>query len=522
MKEGERPSMGQISRRSALRAGALITGLAVAPLAGACGSADAEDADRAGEASGTLRFGGIGSATAVTTDPHGGIPSESDWARMSALYDVLTMPAPDGGVRPWLATSWTAEAGATRHRFQLRTDATFSDGRPVRAADVLFSLRRIAAKSAENGGRIGTIDVDRSRADGDHAVVLLTTAPDADVARALAGQCFIVPDGTQSFDKPVGSGPFLLSTLDGGTAALTRNDKWWGDGPKVDALEIRGFADPQALATAVTSGEIDLAANVGYATARGAERTGRLTVVRRTAAASYPLIMNMSHPPFDKIEVRRAIKLAVDRQALVDAVLLGYGKPGNDAPHPVDSSYPSDLPAPRRDLDQARRLLDQAGYGSGFAAVIHATTSYPTMVSAATLIGQQLAEVGIRATVKEHPPETYWAQIYTKVPLYIGYTTDALPIQHWARATTLSTAPVNETGWRSPRFDAAFAAAMATMDADERRRLLGQLQRQLADEGGWVMWGLGDGVDVTAKGVRDVPTASGFARYSMAGVWLDR
>ncbi|MDG4795591.1 ABC transporter substrate-binding protein [Micromonospora sp. WMMD1082] len=512
--------MHQISRRAALQA--LIAGLAAGPLVAACGADDGDSAGTQPQAGGTLRVGTISSGAAVTSDPHGMIPGESDWLRMSALYDVLVAAGPDGAVLPALATDWTVENGATRHRFQLRTDAVFSDGRPVRAVDVLFSLRRTADKSMENGGRIGSIDLAESRAEGDHVVILETSTPEADMARTLAGQLYIVPDGTTTFDKPIGSGPFLLSALDGGAATLTRNERWRGPKAKVDTLEIRGFADGQALSTAVTSGEIDLAANVGYPTARSAEATGRLTVVRHPAAASYPLVMNMTHAPFDRIEVRRAVKLAVDRQALVDTVLLGYGTVANDAPFFNDASYPKDLPAPARDLDEVRRLLSQAGQGGGFDAVIHVTTAYPSMISAATLLVQQLAEVNIRATIEEHPPETYWSQIYTKVPLYMGYTTDALSIQHWARAVLLSNAPVNETGWRDAAFDAEFSAALATVDAEQRRLALDKLQRRLADEAGWVMWGIGEGVDVAAKHVRDLPTGSGFARYALTDVWLEK
>jgi len=518
--------MQQLSRRAALQSGLIVAGLAAAAGAGvtACGTgrggpagAESNGTARPGA---TLRFGGIGSASAVTTDPHGSIPSESDWARFGALYDVLTMPNTDGTVSPWLATSWSSEPDGLTHRFELRTDAVFSDGRPVRPADVLFSLGRIAGKATENGGRVGTYDAAASRVEGPSTLVLVTSSPDFSLARTLAGQCFVVPEGTESFQTPVGSGPFVLTSLQGTTAALGRNDRWWGERPQVNGLEVRGFADPQALAAAVTSGEIDVAANVSYAAARTAQSTGRLTVVRRPGAASYPLCMRVDLPPFDRVEVRQAIKLAVDRQALVEQVLLGYGSPSNDAPFPADPSYPADRPAPARDLAGARTLLAQAGLADGFDTVIRTTPAYPSMVIAATLLAQQLGEVGIRAQVREDPPEVYWSQVYTIEPLYMGYTTDALPIQHWASAVLLGTAAYNETSWRRPEFDQAFLAATANPDAQARTAALRALQEQVADDGGYVMWGLGDAVDVTSPAVQGLPAASGFARYFLSGVRL--
>ena len=495
-----------ISRRAALGAALL---LALGGCTAGSGAATQTGADGPPVAGGTLRYGTVaaGGGSAVT-DPHGSLFNESDWVRMGALYDVLTLPGADGSAQPRLATSWTSAAGATRWRFELRPDAVFTDGKPVRAADVLHSLRRMATLAARNGGRLGTVDIAKSSADGEHAVVLVTASPDAELPRTLAGVTFVVPDGVEDFERPVGSGPFTLSTVDGQTAVLARNDEWWGTRPHVDRLEIRSFADPQALAAAVTSGDVDVAANVSPAAAKTAEQTGRLVVSRRPAATTYPMLMRTDQAPFDRPEVREAVKLAVDRQALVDGVLLGYGKPSGDVPGGTD------VPAPARDVAAARRLL-----GGELNLVLHTTTAYPGMVSAATLLAKQLGEAGLRVEVRQHPPETYWTQVYTVEPLAMGYYTD-VPFPVWVRQTALRTSAFNETGWQDAAFDSAFAAAMATEDAGRRDAQLKTLRERMADEGGWLVWGLGDGLDVTSPAVRALPTGTGFARIFLDGVWL--
>ncbi len=459
---------------------------------------------------GVLRYGTVAAGGAVATDPHGSLFNESDWVRMGALYDVLTVPGDNATVVPRLARSWSSDDNATRWRFELRSDAVFTDGRPVRAADVLFSLRRIAAQAALNGGRLGTVDIDQSTADGEHAVVLRTTQPDADLPRTLAGVTFVVPEGTTTFDQPVGSGPFRLSKLDGQAAVLVRNDRWWGGRAHLDQLEIRGFADPQALAAAVTSGEVDVAANVSPAAAKTAERTGQLAVSRRPAAATYPLLMRLDKAPFDRPEVRRAVKLAVDRQALVDSVLLGYGTVGGDAPGGAD------VPPPARDLAEARRVLSSLG-----PVVLHTTTAYPGMVSAATLLATQLGEAGLKVEVKQDPPDTYWTQVYLREPLVMGYYAD-VPFPVWVRQTALATSAFNETGWVKPDFDARFAADMAETDPARREAALKQLRERMAAEGGWLVWGFADGLDVSSPAVRGLPTGNGFARIFLDGAWLRR
>lgn len=493
--------MSLFSRRTALVA---VFGLVAAGCAAPTGAAQGPPVD-----GGTLRYGAVaaGGGSAVA-DPHGSLFNESDWVRMAALYDVLTVPGRNGEAEPRLATSWSSDATASTWRFELRTDAVFSDGRPVRAADVLFSLRRIGAKAAQNGGRLGTVDIAASTAEGDHTVVLRTSQPDAELPAALAGVTFVVPDGTENFDQPVGSGPFRLSTVDSQAAVLARNDRWWGPRPHLDRLEIRGFADPQALAGAVTSGEVDVAANVSPAAAKTAETTGRLTVSRRPAAVAYPLLMRLDRAPFDRPEVRRAVKSAVDRQALVDAVFLGYGKTSGDVQGGTDIPPPSS--------GDAGSTLGAVG-----PVVLHTTTAYPGMVSAATLLAQQLGAAGLKVEVRQHPPETYWTQAYGVEPLAMGYYTD-IPFPVWVRQTALSGSAFNETGWRDPGFDASFASAMSTVDSSRRAAALTQLRSRMAADGGWLVWGYGDGLDVSSPSVHGLPTGAGFARVFLEDVWVRR
>lgn len=497
--------MFEMTRRTAVGAVLLLA-------LGGCASGGATPpGDTAGPPvdGGTLRYGAVAAGGgAAVTDPHGSLFNESDWVRMGALYDTLTVPGDNATVQPRLAGSWSSSDNATRWRFELRPDAVFSDGKPVRAADVLHSLRRIAAKAAQNGGRLGTVDVDKSAADGEHAVVLRTTQPDADLPRTLAGVTFVVPDGVEKFDQPIGSGPFTLSKMDGQTAVLERNARWWGGRPHLDRLEIRGFADPQALAAAVTSGEVDVAANVSPAAAKTAEQSGRLVVSRRPGATTYPMLMRLDKAPFDRPEVRRAVKLAVDRKALVDSVLLGYGTVGGDVPGGTD------VPPPSRDLAEARRVLSSAG-----SVVLNTTTAYPGMVSAATLLATQLGEAGLKVEVRQHPPETYWTQVYTVEPLAMGYYAD-VPFPVWVRQTALSASAFNETGWKKPDFDTEFAAAMAVTEPGPREAALKKLRERMAAEGGWLVWGFGDGLDVSSPAVRKLPTGGGFARIFLDGVWL--
>lgn len=466
----------------------------------------------------TLRYAAAGSPAAASNDPHGGLANESDALRFSLLYDVLTVPGDDGTAKPRLAASWEPDRTLTRWTFRLRPEATFTDGRPVRAADVLYSLRRIERKAAENYGRLASFDTQASTAPDDHTVVLVSRTPNALAPEALESVTFVVPDGSEDFGKPVpGSGPYQMARGDAQTAVLKRNPKWWGPRPSLDGVEIRAVADPQARAAAVTSGQADVAGSVSPAAAKAAGPGVR--VVRRTPVTEYPFVMRLDRKPFDDPRVRAAFKLAADRQALVDTVFLGYGKVANDLPTPYDASYPKDLAQRPRDVARAKELLAAAGHADGLEVTLRTTTSYPGMDAAATLYARQLADIGVTATVRNEPPDTYFTNVWSKADFYTGYF-GGIPFTDVARVALLSTSPTNETAWKRPAWDKAFTEALAVRDDADRNGRLGALQKELWEDGGYVVWGLGEGLDLTSPAVHGLPTGPGFQRFLLDGVRL--
>ncbi|XVQ06300.1 ABC transporter substrate-binding protein [Spirillospora sp. CA-255316] len=490
-----------------LRAGAgvLALGLALSALS-ACGGGDTA-AQTAGS---TLRYVTVGAAAAATNDPHGGIPNQSDLVRFALLYDVLAKPRADGTTELRLATSVTPDAKLTTWTIKLRSDAAFGDGRPVRAADVLFSLRRIHAKSAENFGRFTMFDVAGSKVVDDRTLELKTTAPYAEVPRALESITFVVPEGTANFDRPpAGSGPYTMTGGNLQNTVLERKDKWWGGRPPTERIEIRAVIDPQARAQAVLSGQADVASSVNPATARQARGSKAVKVVHRAGVVMYPFVMRLDREPFDDPRVREAIKLATDRRELLDKVFLGYGKIGNDLLTPADPTSPAGIPQRTRDIARAKDLLRQAGHGNGLDLTLATTTSYPGMDTAATLFARQLEPAGIKVEVVNEPPDTYWTKVFAKRDFYTGYF-GGIPFLDVTRVSLLSSAPTNETAWKRPAWDKAYAEALATADAGRRKAALGGLQRQIRDEGGYVVWATGDGLDLTSSRVADLPTGPGF------------
>ncbi|MFR9722198.1 ABC transporter substrate-binding protein [Streptomyces sp. MS19] len=478
--------------------------------AGCARDTTGDDSGANDRATDTLRYAAVGAPATASHDPHGGLGNESDALRFALLYDVLTVPGADGTTQPRLATAWEPDADLTRWRITLRTDAAFTDGSPVRAADVLYSLRRMGEKAAENYGRMGMFDLDAATVIDEHTVELVTHRPYAEVGRALESATFIVPEGSTDFSRPVvGSGPFLLADGDAGNAAMERNDAWWGPRPPLRRIEIRAVADPQARADAVAADQADVAGSVSPAAATQAE-SGGLVVVRRPAVTLYPLVMRLDRAPFDDPRVPQAVKLAVDRQQLLDTVFLGQGRLGNDLLSPADPTTP-DVPQRERDLDEARRLLRAAGHADGLDITLRTTTAYPGMDTAATLLADQLAAVDIRVQVAVEPPETFWTEVYAQADCYVSYL-GGIPFLDVVRVALRSDSPTNETAWQRPDWEGDLDQALATADDSSRATALGALQETLRDEGGYLVWGVGDGLDLAGPGVAGLPTGPGFQR----------
>lgn len=490
--------MTRVPRRLALLAAATLT-------ATACTSGNAAPAS-----ADLLRYAAVGSAATASNDPHGGLGNESDALRFALLYDVLTVAGPDGTTVPRLATTWEPDASQTRWKITLRADATFSDGRTVNAADALYSLRRMQAKTAENYGRMAMFDLDASRTLDASTLELRTRTAFAAVPEALQSATFVVPEGTTDFGTPApGSGPYRMTGGDAANAVLERNDGWWGTNPPTKRIEIRALADPQARADAVRSGQADVAGSVSPAAAAQAERAG-IQVVRRPAVTTYPVVMRLDRAPFDKPQVREAVKLATDRQQLTDTVFGAYGKVGNDLLTPADPSSPQ-LPQRVRDLDRARALMAEAGYQDGVEVALHTTTAYPGMDSAATLLAQQLAPIGLKVTVKVDPPESFWTKTYAHADFYVSYL-GGIGFLDVSRIALRTASPTNETAWNRPDWERDLDAALADPDTARRTHAFGVLQTKLRTEGGYLVWGVGDGLDLSRPGIGGLPTGPGFAR----------
>ncbi|MDF0376244.1 ABC transporter substrate-binding protein [Streptomyces sp. KA12] len=516
-----------VTRRQLLWAG---TGIGAAGMLAACssGSGDAKGTVPAGGESekprqgGTLRVGALGKAAAITRDPHGTQANESDYLIISLLYDTLAVPGASSNTVPRLAASWKPSEDLKTWRFTLAQGATFHDGTPVTAEDVVWSLKRLRNTPA-GSARLPGIRPESIKAEDAKTVALVSDYPNADLPLLTRLTTFVLKKDTKDseLETAPGTGPFKLDWYRDGNARLVRNDHWYGGKVLLDAIEVKIFESPQAMSNALLGGQIDVASNVGAVAARTATRKD-VQVLRRPNDMAMPFVMRTADGPFADKRVREAMRLLVDRDAMVKQVLSGYGTVANDILGTGDPAFAKDIPQRKRDIARAKKLLTEAKFDTAKTYELITTEDISGLAESAALFAAQAREAGVKIKVVKQDSKTFWDSTWQKGDFYTTYWGTNDSVVFFASKTMLSDAGQNESGWKNTAFDDAYRKAMATKDATERGKLLRTLQEIEYAESGYLLWGMADGVDLAGQKVRGLPKLPGYGRVQLEKTWLAR
>lgn len=309
-------------------------------------------------------------------------------------------------ITPWLATRYRWADGGKTLRMTIRDKVTFSDGTPLTVDDVVFTYQQIIDHDQLNKEGI---DLTSVAADGKHTVVFRFPSVSYTKLWNLAGKIGIVSKKalsgkkltTFTNPKPVGTGPYTLDSFSSQVYQVKANPKYWNGKPAVPVVKFPAYS-ASAVQTGLQSGEIDWASafvpNLKKIYQRGDPDHNKHYFPSDGLNALMP---NMAKPPFDKLEVRQAISLAIDRDRLVRNAERGY----------VPAAHPSGLPMPANadyvperyrdatftvDRAKAKRLLAKAGYADkklSFELLV--PSPYTDFVNGAQLMREDLAKVGI-------------------------------------------------------------------------------------------------------------------------------
>ncbi|MGI5195759.1 ABC transporter substrate-binding protein [Streptomyces sp. CA-288835] len=491
-----------LPRRTLIRStGALLGTVGAGSLLAACGgssdSPGAANSPTPQATSGTPRKGGTlravfaGAGAEESLDPFGG-SSPADFARNSVIYDSLFV-LKEGAPEPALATAAEPAADGMSFTLRLRKDVLWHDESAFTADDVAYSFRYMSSPDRAAPSELQMyFDMQKVTVKDAHTLTVRTLQPIGDPATMLASfPAKMVKNKATDFSakKAIGTGPYRVAAFEAGRETrLTRFDQHWGGASPADELVFSSVSDPQARVNAVRTGQADYAGDIPFSTAKAG--VGGSGIAIRTAGAanrtSFAFVLNANRAPFDDPKVRRAARLAIGRTQLVETVLLGYGAQGNDL-FCKGARYFSEARPLKRDLDEARRLVKEAGADG--AKVVARSAEYETGYNDSTkLFVQQLREIGLDAqeqvvSIAEFFDPKALAEVnsvtFSSSPL-------PLPVMYGRLAAYPSfTLPDKE-------FQGALKEAMAATTDEKRRTAWAKAQDVMADRGNTVVWGLAD------------------------------
>jgi peptide/nickel transport system substrate-binding protein len=499
-----------ISRRQLLR----YSGLGVAAVAGssflaACGGDDGGGNGSGGggaqSTGGILIHGATGGGSKDTLDPHQPVQA-ADIARCCNLYEPLLFWNNDFQLEPALAESVEPSSDARTWTIKMRPGVTFHNGKNVTAEDAWLSIQRVADPKAplSAGGQLSQIiDFQSTKVVDDTTLELVLNTPYAILDTLLAEYTLgIIPGGEFDPANPVGTGAFAYKSFEAGkTSTFTKYADYWGDPAFVDELQIQDFADDAAKVNALQAGQIQTLDNLPYNLVETVEGAGGGVLIAE-GGQWVPFTMRVDQAPFDDVRVRQAFRLIVDRQAMIDQTLSGYGSLGNDLYAPLDSAYASDLPQREQDIDQAKSLLQQAGQEGLQVELFTGDDIGSVAVPAANLFAEQAKQAGVEVKVTKKTP------FYDDDYLSYTFAQDFWNTRNYIPQAVVGTFPpeqggtYNETHWDNEEHRDLVQAAAREVDEAKRNDLLHQAQEIEYEEGGLIIWGFRQQVDAYASNVQ--------------------
>ncbi|WP_299786789.1 ABC transporter substrate-binding protein [uncultured Marivita sp.] len=475
--------MTRISRRGLLKTGAAAGVLAASglPL-------------RAQQRGGTLRLGLAGANTSDSWDSRTHSDSFMIMAGHGAVFDCLTQVAASGELVGELAESWEASADAVTWTFKLRPGVTFHNGKPFGADDVLESLNMHTAEGAKSAAKPIVENIAEMTKVSDSEVQFTLKAGNADFPFLLSDyHLCMFPAGQieEAIAQGIGTGLYKVESFDPGVRVLlSRVDSHYKDGEAgwFDSVEMIAINDASARMNALMTGQVDAVNRVDFKTEPLMRANPMINIFEVTGNQHFTFPMLTNVDPFTDLKVRQALKHAVNRQELVDKILLGHGAVANDNPiGPANQYFADDLEMNDYDPDKAASLLREAGLDGLSIDLSAANAAFPGAVDAAQLYQASAKAAGININVVQEPDDGYWSNVWLKKPWCACYWSGRAT-EDWMFSTAYEAGvPWNDTGWENARFQELLLTARAELDSDKRREQYREMQMLVSKEGGTVI-----------------------------------
>ncbi len=399
-----------------------------------------------------------------------------------SVLEGLTKIGMDGSVSPLLAERWTVDPDGRVYTFTLRRGVKFHDGEDFDASDVKFSFERAKAEGSTNKAKKAVFDnISRIDTPDAHTVILVLNQADGNFLFRMGETTAVILDpksAATTATRPVGTGPFRFEDWKkGASITLVRNDAYRGAAAvKMKKVTWRFISDPSAQVSALLAGDIDGMPRFGAPqNLKQFQADKRFTVEIGGTEGKTLVAINNKRKPFDDVRVRRAIAAAIDRKAIVDGAMEGYGAPIGSHMVPSDAGYVDLTSMSPHNPEKARTLLKEAGV----ATPLNVTLTLPPPQYArkgGEIVAAQLAKVGIVAKI-ENVEWAQWLSGTFKGNYDLSLISHVEPLDFDRYAD-----PAYYWGYDSKAFRELLAKYNGTTEPKARLKLAGDIQRLLATD----------------------------------------
>jgi peptide/nickel transport system substrate-binding protein len=354
------------------------------------------------------------------------------------------------------------------------------------AEDVKYSLMRVKDPEIGSPAKKSLSVVTDIEIVDSHTVKMKLNTSFADFPLNLTDyRLRMIPSGSgDTIGKTgIGTGPFIVEKFDAeGTTILKANPNYWEGAPGLAEVQVIAIPDGEARVQALLTGQIDMNRYVQFSQKKIFDGNSKFKTSVIPTGNWRGMVMNTERAPFDNPKVRKAVRLAVDRQELVDTVMGGEAVVSCDTPVAPTDQYRHNMSC-GQNIAEAKKLLKEAGYPNGIEMVIHVSTKEPTWPTIAEVIQQQVAKAGIKVEIKMTPSKSYWKETWMKkdVAMTRWNERSADSVLH---EVYHSSAKWNESYYKSSDFDKNLADARGELDFTKRKALYEKAQHTLWNQSG--------------------------------------
>ncbi len=412
------------------------------------------------------------------------------------MYECLTTYDENNELVGLLAESWDISEDGMLYTFHMREDITFQNGDPMTAEDAEWSLTQ-----ALNSGAVNILlsEIDSFHAVDTYTLEMKMKHPYSAILGSLAINCYPIVDKKAveeyGYDWPeglsgVGTGPYIIDTVEPDKLTLVKNKDYWQGEPQVDKVIFKTIPDASTAAIALETGEIDLYNYVSELDVETLKSNPDLTVQEQQNIGNVYVECNVSETnagsPIANKAVRQAISLALNREELNLLASEGNGIGTCTLIPPELPEYDASLEF-EQDLDKARELMAEAGYADGCNLSLVYHTNYPAFSPLAEGMQAQLAQIGINLELKMMDQASFESVVRTEeygdMVMNVIYMSVIDPVytMYYAAGTT-SIGLMNWSYYSNPEFDRLCQESRASLDVEKRKELVGQAQKILLED----------------------------------------